>query len=123
MIKSKNLADRSRRIPTLINCTSRAAITQTSGQGKGGTRQSSSSAKRLRRTRSYASAYAGMAESYAMLAYNAYLPPSDPKAIAAAKRAIDLDDDLAEAHAFDGSCSLMNGIGQPPTKNCGTPSN
>ena len=58
---------------------------------------------------SYASAYAGMAESYTMLAYNAYLPPNDafPHAMAAAKRAVDLDDGLAEAHASMGLVSLM----------------
>ena len=58
---------------------------------------------------SYASAYAGMAESYAMLGYNAYLPPNEafPNAIAAAKRALELDDKLAEAHASMGLASLM----------------
>jgi len=58
---------------------------------------------------SYAAAYAGIGESYAMLVYNAYLPPNDafPKAIAAAKRAIELDDGLAEAHASMGLASLM----------------
>src|ERR1035438_1300842 len=58
---------------------------------------------------SYASAYAGMAESYAMLAFDTYLPPNEafPKAMAAAKRAVDLDDGLAEAHASMGLVSLM----------------
>ena len=44
-----------------------------------------------------------------MLAYNAYLPPNDafPHAMAAAKRAVDLDDGLAEAHASMGLVSLM----------------
>jgi serine/threonine protein kinase/Tfp pilus assembly protein PilF len=58
---------------------------------------------------SYASAYAGMAESYTMLAYNAYLTPNEafPHAMAAAKRAVDLDDGLAEAHASMGLVSLM----------------
>jgi hypothetical protein len=42
----------------------------------------------------HASAYAGMAESYAMLVFNAPLPPNDtyPNAMAAAQRAVDLDD-------------------------------
>jgi serine/threonine protein kinase/tetratricopeptide (TPR) repeat protein len=58
---------------------------------------------------SYASAYAGMAESYAMLAFNQYLPPNEafPNAMAAAKRAVDLDDGSAEAHASMGLVSLM----------------
>ena len=58
---------------------------------------------------SYASAYAGMAESYAMLAFDTYLPPNEafPNAMAAAKRAVDLDDGLAEAHASMGLVSLM----------------
>jgi TolB-like protein/tetratricopeptide (TPR) repeat protein len=58
---------------------------------------------------SYASAYAGMAESYTMLAFNSYLPPNEafPNAMAAAKRAVDLDDGLAEAHASMGLVSLM----------------
>jgi TolB-like protein/Tfp pilus assembly protein PilF len=58
---------------------------------------------------SYASAYAGMAESYTMLGFNQYLPPNEafPNAMAAAKRAVDLDDGLAEAHASMGLVSLM----------------
>ena len=58
---------------------------------------------------SYASAYAGMAESYTMLGFNQYLPPNEafPSAMAAAKRAVDLDDGLAEAHASMGLVSLM----------------
>jgi TolB-like protein/Tfp pilus assembly protein PilF len=58
---------------------------------------------------SYASAYAGIAESYTQLASTAYLPPNEafPNAMAAAKRAIDLDDGLAEAHASMGVTSLM----------------
>jgi serine/threonine protein kinase/Tfp pilus assembly protein PilF len=58
---------------------------------------------------SYASAYAGIAESYAMLGYFAYLSANEafPNAMAAAKRAIDLDDSVAEAHASMGLASLM----------------
>ena len=47
-------------------------------------------------------AYAGLADSYSALGGNwLYLPPSDsiPKAKAAAKKALELDDALAEAHA------------------------
>jgi TolB-like protein/Flp pilus assembly protein TadD len=50
----------------------------------------------------YALAYAGLADSYSQLGGNwLYLPPSDsiPKAKAAAKKALELDDTLAEAHA------------------------
>jgi serine/threonine protein kinase/Tfp pilus assembly protein PilF len=50
----------------------------------------------------YALAYAGLADSYSALGGNwLYLPPSDsiPRAKAAAKKALELDDALAEAHA------------------------
>jgi serine/threonine protein kinase/tetratricopeptide (TPR) repeat protein len=50
----------------------------------------------------YALAYAGLADSYSALAGGwQYLPPSDtlPKAKAAAMKALQLDDTLAEAHA------------------------
>jgi eukaryotic-like serine/threonine-protein kinase len=54
----------------------------------------------------YALAYAGLADAYDVLGSNGYdvLPPSDvvPKAKAAARRAIELDDQLAEAHAAMG---------------------
>ena len=51
---------------------------------------------------SYALAYAGLADSYSELGGDwLYLPPSDciPKAKAAAKKALEFDDALAEAHA------------------------
>jgi serine/threonine protein kinase/Flp pilus assembly protein TadD len=50
----------------------------------------------------YALAYAGLADSYSAVGGNwMYLPPSEtlPKAKAAAKKALELDDTLAEAHA------------------------
>jgi serine/threonine protein kinase/tetratricopeptide (TPR) repeat protein len=50
----------------------------------------------------YALAYAGLADSYSALGGDwLYLPPGDsiPKAKAAAKKALELDDALAEAHA------------------------
>jgi len=50
----------------------------------------------------YALAYAGLADSYSTLGVGwQYLPPSDtlPKAKAAAMKALQLDDTLAEAHA------------------------
>lgn len=47
----------------------------------------------------YAPAYAGLAESYALLSYYAPVPPKDsaPKALAAARRALELDASLSEA--------------------------
>jgi serine/threonine protein kinase/Tfp pilus assembly protein PilF len=50
---------------------------------------------------SYAPSYAGMADAYSALGATMYLPPTDsfPKAKAAAMRALELDDTLAEAHA------------------------
>jgi serine/threonine-protein kinase len=48
----------------------------------------------------YASAYAGLAESYVFLGYWGYLPATNayPKAKAAALKALELDDTLADAH-------------------------
>ena len=48
----------------------------------------------------YAAAYAGIADSYAWLGFFGNLPPNEamPKARAAADKAIQLDDSLAEAH-------------------------
>ena len=45
-------------------------------------------------------AYAGLADCYVLLGWNSYLPPKDafPKGKAAAKAALQLDPDLAEAH-------------------------
>ena len=49
----------------------------------------------------YALAYAGLADSYNMLSYYGNTPPGQnfPRARAAASRALELDDTLAEAHA------------------------
>jgi serine/threonine protein kinase/tetratricopeptide (TPR) repeat protein len=49
---------------------------------------------------SYALAYVGVAESYALLGWNSFLPPKDafPKAKAAALKALQFDPDLSEAH-------------------------
>src|SRR6202142_870637 len=49
---------------------------------------------------SYALAYAGLADCYVLLGWNSYLPPKEafPKGKAAAKTALQLDLDLAEAH-------------------------
>ncbi len=48
----------------------------------------------------YALAYAGLADCYVLLGWNSYLAPKDafPKGKAAAKAALQLDPDLAEAH-------------------------
>ena len=47
----------------------------------------------------YALAYAGLADCYVLLGWNSYLPPKEafPKGQAAAKTALQLDQDLAEA--------------------------
>ena len=58
---------------------------------------------------SYARAYTGLGDGYAMLSiYNA-LPPKDsfPKAKAAQRRALEITDDLAEAHASLGFAALL----------------
>jgi TolB-like protein/tetratricopeptide (TPR) repeat protein len=49
----------------------------------------------------YAPAYAGMADCYGQLGYGSYIPPEDafPRARAAARKALELDPTLAEAHA------------------------
>jgi eukaryotic-like serine/threonine-protein kinase len=56
----------------------------------------------------YAPAYAGMADCYAQLGYGSYISPEDafPRARAAAKKALELDPTVAEAHASLGY-SLM----------------
>ena len=48
----------------------------------------------------YALAYTGLADSYVLLGWNSYLPPTEvfPKGKAAAMTALQLDRDLAEAH-------------------------
>jgi len=64
----------------------------------------------------YALAYAGLADSYDALGGGwIYLPPTEslPKAKAAAMRALELDDTLAEAHAALATANgFMTGIGQ-----------
>ncbi len=57
----------------------------------------------------YAAAYAEMSRSYTMLGQLGYLPGAEayPKAVAAAKRAIDLDSNLAEAHVALGHASTL----------------
>lgn len=55
----------------------------------------------------YALAYSGLADCYTMMCWHAMVPAKDifPKAKAAAMRALDLDDRLAEAHASGGAVS------------------
>ena len=57
----------------------------------------------------FGAAYAELARSYGMLGYFGFSPISEayPKAVAAAKRAIDLDDGLAEAHVALGQAYVM----------------
>jgi TolB-like protein/DNA-binding SARP family transcriptional activator/Flp pilus assembly protein TadD len=56
----------------------------------------------------YARAWAGLADAYAVLAFYDYLAPDEgyPKAKRAARRALDLDNSLAEAHASLGYITL-----------------
>ena len=56
----------------------------------------------------YALAYAGIADSYSLLAHYGFLPPREasPKAKAAAEKAIEIDHQLAEAHASLGRIKL-----------------
>src|SRR5690606_31822689 len=56
----------------------------------------------------FARAWAGIADAYAVLAFYDYLPPATayPKAEAAARRALQLDPSLAEAHASLGYIAL-----------------
>lgn len=59
--------------------------------------------------RSYALAYAGLADAYYRLS-NAYLPPKQtmPKARAAAMKAVEIDDTLGEAHASLGLIKMYH---------------
>src|SRR6202030_1845174 len=58
----------------------------------------------------YAVAMSGLSDTYSLLSWYGYLPPAEanPKAIAAAKRAVQLDPQLAEAHTSLGFCQLCN---------------
>lgn len=67
----------------------------------------------LERDPGYAPAYAGIADCYGLLGWVAFgaMPPHDafPKAEAAARRALELDDSLAEAHNTLGWTRLVYG--------------
>lgn len=64
----------------------------------------------IARDPSYALAYAGLARVYISRNILGYLPPVEalPKAVAAAKKAIELDDRVADAHARLGFTSLLH---------------
>jgi DNA-binding winged helix-turn-helix (wHTH) protein/Tfp pilus assembly protein PilF len=64
----------------------------------------------VRIDRNYALAYAGLADCHTVKGACELLPPNDsaPKAEAAALKAIELDDNLAEAHAALGYCRMFN---------------
>ena len=55
----------------------------------------------LARDPGYGLAYAGLANAYSVMGVNGWLPPKDtfPKAQAAARRALEIDDGLSEAHS------------------------
>jgi len=59
---------------------------------------------------SYALAYAGLSDSYTLLVVREAIPPEEgfPKAKAAAARALEIDEGLAEAHASLGHAMLHN---------------
>jgi tetratricopeptide (TPR) repeat protein len=57
----------------------------------------------------YALAYVGMANSHGVMGVNGWLPPKDtfPQAEAAAKKALAIDDGLAEAHSALGAVEMF----------------
>src|SRR5581483_6202857 len=58
---------------------------------------------------SYALAYAGLADFYIVLGWYSYVPPQDsyPRAKAAALKALEIEDNLAEPHTAMGFISLL----------------
>ncbi len=64
----------------------------------------------LERDPHYALAHAGLADAYNLLGYYCYLPPNEafPKAKVAARRALALDESLAEPHASLGFVALFH---------------
>jgi TolB-like protein/Tfp pilus assembly protein PilF len=65
----------------------------------------------LKRDSGYARAWAGLADAYSVLAFYDYLPPRKayPRAKAAARRALAIDETLGEAHASLGYVTLYHG--------------
>ena len=57
----------------------------------------------------FALAYAGLGDAYGASALNSWIPPGEgyPKAIAAAKKALSIDDTLAEAHTTFGAITMF----------------
>jgi TolB-like protein/Tfp pilus assembly protein PilF len=57
----------------------------------------------------YALAYVGLADTYGASSTNSWMEPNEgyPKAMAAAKRALELDDSLAEAHTSAGAITMF----------------
>src|SRR6266404_6920268 len=57
----------------------------------------------------YALAYVGLADTYGASSTNSWIRPNEgyPKAMAAARRALELDDSLAEAHASLGAITMF----------------
>ncbi len=58
----------------------------------------------------YALAYVGLADTYGASSTNSWIPPNEgyPKAMAAARRALELDDSLAEAHTSAGAITMFS---------------
>ncbi|HLQ06852.1 MAG TPA: alpha/beta fold hydrolase, partial [Nitrososphaerales archaeon] len=69
----------------------------------------------LKKDSKFASAYAGLAECYDLMGDEGYLPPKEsfPKAEEFAKKALALDDSLAEAHATLGAVMQTYYYNQP----------
>jgi TolB-like protein/predicted Ser/Thr protein kinase/lipoprotein NlpI len=72
----------------------------------------------IAKDRNYAPAYAGMAEAYNQLAAFSWSPPREvvPKSKAAALRALEIDDRLADAHAALGYSSIIYDYDWPAAK-------
>ncbi len=74
----------------------------------------------------YAKAYAGLADSHAVMALLEFLPPRDvfPKARKAAQKALEIDGGLAEAHTSIGAyCFSTIGIGPGQKESSNKPLN
>lgn len=63
----------------------------------------------ISRDPSYARAYASLAKSYGVIGINGWLPPKEafPRAKAAATKALEIDDQLAEGHAVLGATEMF----------------
>ena len=61
----------------------------------------------------YALAYTGLADTYGASATNSWIAPTEgyPKAKAAVKKALELDETLAEAHATLGALTMFYDLG------------